>query len=179
MPEDKNLTQNELKKYLSYDKNTSILIRLIGQIRWINKEAGWINDQGYRLINVKKSKYRAHRLAFLYVEGYLPEHEVDHINKIRDDNRWCNLRHTTHKCNLRNTKVQIDNKTGVTGVYLPKNGNLWIAAITVDSKRIHIGCFNKFSDAVMARWEAENKYNFIKCQSDSSAYNYLKGNGLL
>lgn len=54
--------------------------------------AGYINSEGYRVINIDGTEYFAHDLAFLYMTGDFPKGEVEHINRKRDDDRWCNLK---------------------------------------------------------------------------------------
>lgn len=50
------------------------------------------------------------------------------------------------------------NTSGVTGVSFNKKSDKWEAYIGIDNKRIHLGKFNDFEDAVSARKEAEEKY---------------------
>src|SRR4029077_7435541 len=44
-----------------------------------------------------------HRLAFLWVNGEWPREEVDHVNRVKDDNRWANLREATRSENTVNS----------------------------------------------------------------------------
>jgi hypothetical protein len=96
------LTQERLKEVLRYDPNTGIFVNL--QSRG-NKKAGSIagtrDKDGYIVIRIDRLPYRAHRLAFLYMEGYMPV-EVDHDNRVRDDNRWDNLFDASRQENMRN-----------------------------------------------------------------------------
>jgi hypothetical protein len=46
--------------------------------------------------------YGAARLAWLYVHGEWPKNQIDHINRLRDDNRLVNLRDVTHTENCNN-----------------------------------------------------------------------------
>lgn len=112
------------------------------------------------------------------MDGYLPENDVDHINRIRNDNRWGNLRHVSRQCNNRNVGLRKCNKTGVTGVNSAYNG-LWKSDICVNRHHIGLGLFSDFNYAVKARWDAEVKYDFPACNSTSPAYLYLKENNLL
>ena len=86
--------------------------------------------------------------------------ETDHIhgNKSRNDNRKLNLRISTHSQNLKNMSLSKANKSGVTGVCWYARKNKWISYITVDGKRIHLGYFEDFDEAVEVRREAEYKY---------------------
>ena len=50
------------------------------------------------------------------------------------------------------------NKSEVNGVSFRKARNVWVVVIFSNHKRIHLGEFKKFEDAVMARLKAEDKY---------------------
>lgn len=87
------ITQEELKEYLHYDPLTGDFNWTIGKRGLkVNSKAGSMNDQGYVIIRINNIRYRAHRLAWLYVYGHFPINEIDHINGVRSDNRIENLR---------------------------------------------------------------------------------------
>lgn len=176
----KKLTQSKLKEILSYNPCTGIFTWKEHRGRVSKGEvAGCKEHHGYIVILIDKASYKAHRLAFLYMEGYTPENQVDHIDRDRSNNKWDNLRHVSVQCNVRNSGVKINNKSGVTGVTLDKKGMKWISFIGLNGKTIRIGRFEKFKDAVRSRWEAEKQYNFPGCNTTSSAYEYLKNNELI
>jgi len=56
--------------------------------------------------------YSLHRIIWLYVTSKFPPHEIDHINGIKNDNRWKNLRLATHKENTANRGAQANNTSG-------------------------------------------------------------------
>jgi len=98
------LTQAELHQYLNYDPQTGIFtwkVKLSDKIN-IGQKTGCKNNRGYLLIKINKKLYRAHRLAWLYVYGYFPKFTIDHINRIKTDNRIENLRDVTIQENLKN-----------------------------------------------------------------------------
>ena len=59
---------------------------------------------GYRIVRIRGKLYRVHRLV---VEAFIPNSEnkptVDHINRIKDDNRVCNLRWASYKEQIANS----------------------------------------------------------------------------
>ncbi|WP_300396327.1 HNH endonuclease [Henriciella sp.] len=119
-----------------------------------------ISDDGYHLGLVFNKAYKAHRVIFCMMTGDWPEHEVDHINGNRTDNRWANLRSVTKADNRKNSKLQANNKSGHPGVYHDKRNGRWIAFIQVNCRRQHIGSFPNKTDAIKARKGAEHRHNF-------------------
>lgn len=111
------LTCNELRHLLSYSPET-------GDFTWINPPvpskvkigdiAGTAMPDGYRSITIKTKMHKAHRLAWLYMTGEWPQKKMDHINRVRDDNRWANLRLATYSQNTANRSGH--NKHGLKGV---------------------------------------------------------------
>ena len=77
--------------------------------------------------------------------GKWPEHQIDHINGIKDDNRFCNLREATNSQNNANKKKTIKNVSGYKGVY--KDGNRWRSQIEINGKKIHIGRYETPEEA--------------------------------
>ena len=106
----KNITPD--KEYLCeifhYDEHT-------GRLTWrkptsprakVGDEVGYTSQRGYRVTKVMNGRYRVHRLIYKMMTGEEPD-EVDHINNIKDDNRWLNLRSVTRQENQLN---RIDSK---------------------------------------------------------------------
>lgn len=154
------LTQKELKALLHYNPSTGVFTRIKRTSNKINVGdiAGYKNDNGYVLIGLKGIARRAHRLAWLYMTGSWPKYEIDHINHIRSDNRFINLREVTHQENAKNTPLRKDNISGVTGVYWVRDK--WMARINIKPKYISLGCFADKFEAICARKSAEIKYGF-------------------
>jgi len=155
------LTRETLRELLTYDLNTGVFMWAKGRygVR-LEKPAGEApHHSGYSFISILNRKYAKHRLAFLYVLGWMPE-QVDHINHIRDDNRWINLRQSHKSDNLRNKSLYKNNKSGFVGVCYEKSSGKWRAHIRVDGKRICLGRHKDKSSAIAARIEADIKYNF-------------------
>lgn len=174
------ITQELLHKILNYDQYAGIFTWKKGRQRIsVGDVAGSLKKSGYVDIWIDQKQYRAHRLAWLYTYGYLPEHEIDHKNRIKDNNWISNLRESTRLCNVRNIGISIRNKSGVIGVHFGKGLRPWKSQIGVNRKIIHIGGFPEFSEAAKARWQSEKKHNFPNCNTTSSAYQWLKSNGMI
>ena len=168
------LTCELLKEILHYDPISGKFhwLKMLSNRSPVGSECTRMS-KGYINIRIGTRNYQANRLAWLYMEGYWPEHEIDHINRDRADNRWCNLRHVTHRCNSTNIPVKSNNKTGITGVSLHATGYV------VKIAKEYVGFYKSFTVAVKARWDAEVRYGFKNCQTTSSAYLYLKDKGLI
>lgn len=174
----KELTQAELKRQLHYNPCTGIFTWIINKAP--NISVGRIADcksgNGYIEIRVNGRTYRAHRLAWLYEYGYFPEHGLDHIWKMnRDnkiDNRIKNLREASKSCNAINSKLNSRNTSGVPGVRFRKDRNKWESYIKKNKKTIRLGHFNTKIGSVIARRDAEIKYEFT-CDSFSYAQNFI------
>lgn len=177
------ITVDRLKELLHYDPET-------GVFTWVGKSskmshnvivgglAGSINGDGYLSIGIDGKRYQTHRLAFLYMEGYIPENFVDHINRDRSDNRWCNLREVSNTCNVQNSNNRKDNTSGVKGVSWFSPRNTWVARITYKGKRKPVKYTKDFIEAVCYRLAAEQCYDWNGCYGDSSAFQYLRKVGV-
>ena len=109
--------------------------------------------------------------------GYIPENQVDHIDRNRLNNKWSNLREVSNRCNLQNCNLSKNNTSGVNGVYWNKKLNKWRSLITVNKKHKHLGFFEDFDDAVRARYNEEVNNPEWTCSIDSSALKYLQEKG--
>lgn len=108
------------------------------------------------------ARYRAHRLAFLFMTGKWPPKDkiVDHKDGDDGNNKWSNLRLVTRRQNNCNRHhLRSDNKSGANGVSWSIVGKGWTARVTVNTKVIHLGYYGEdLEAAIKARREAELKY---------------------
>jgi hypothetical protein len=145
------LTQESLKEVLSYDSETGIFIRLLKTYNRVKvgDVMGTLTSDGYYLICINSKLYKSHRLAWLYMTGSMPKHQIDHINGIRSDNRFCNLREATNAGNGQNRiKCHSNNKsTGLLGSHFDKRKNKFMAKIQINYKFKFLGYFNTAEEA--------------------------------
>ena len=136
------------KELLSYNPDTGIFTYLqkAGR-RSVGKQAGSISEKGYRAISIDKTRYYAHRLAWLFETGKWPEKTIDHINGSRDDNRIANLRNVSMQENMHNLHGAKSNKHKVSGVHFRKQNNKFVARIRINKKSIHLGSFETAEEA--------------------------------
>ena len=135
------ITPERLREVLQYDAET-------GEFTWKvscrnsckpGRVAGRIH-KGYRQICVGRRLYFAHRLAWLYQTGEWPKHQIDHINGVSSDNRFCNLREATNRQNQRNRRQLQSNTSGFKGVTRTKGGR-WQAQIGANGRSNYLGLF--------------------------------------
>jgi hypothetical protein len=151
-------TYRRVNKLLAYDPHTGILTWRIARSRWHvpGDIAGSLGGDGYCTIMVDGKAYKAHRLAWLLHTGKWPKQQLDHINRVKDDNRIKNLREVSQAQNKINSNLYRNNKSGYRGVYFHKLTGTWAAGITKDGKS---RCLGRFATAEQAskRYEIELK----------------------
>ena len=118
--------------------------------RWAGMAAGSLYSNGYRVVRIDGRDYKAHRIIWLCVRGEWPIAQIDHINGIRDDNRYANLREATNAENQHNSKRRADNTSGVKGVHWSKSKRKWRAEIQHKGKRYRVGYFDSKAEAAAA-----------------------------
>jgi hypothetical protein len=79
--------------------------------------------------------------------GFPKNKQIDHIDHNRLDNRKCNLRLCTNQENSRNKGLNLNNTSGVKGVYFDKQLKKWRARITINYKSVHLGIFDDLEEA--------------------------------
>ena len=107
-----------VRECLSYDRETGIFTWIkTSRTDLIGTVAGRLDSRGYRQIYIGGRRYMAQQLAWLFVYGTLPKcKDIDHENRIRDDNWIANLRSATRAENISNSALRKDNTTGARGV---------------------------------------------------------------
>lgn len=147
------LRQNRLKELLYYNLSSGDFVWLVSASNAIKvgSQAGSPDKDGYIIIQIDGKKYKAHRLAWLYVHGTWPENEIDHENTIKHHNQISNLRPATHAENLANTPHRAVNKLKVKNIHYVARTNRYILQMMLDGKKKHLGCFRTLEEAVTKR----------------------------
>lgn len=109
----------------------------------------YVDNKGYvRTASRKYNRVLLHRFLLN------TNHQVDHANRIKTDNRMSNLRIcSSHENNCN--RVYKNTKSGVQGVWIvTKNGKQrYRATIHKDGKRISLGYFDSLDEAKKVRQE--------------------------
>lgn len=155
------LTYERMVRFLSYDPATGAFTSLInrGPIK-IGQVVGGVNVQGYIQIQIDGIIYYGHRLAWLYMTGEWPKDTIDHINGVRHDNRFENLRDVEPSGNAQNQRrPRKDNETGLLGVSKHSQMDKWVARIKIGSMYQHLGCFDTPEEAHDAYLAAKREHH--------------------
>jgi len=150
------ITPEYLRTVFTYNKKTGKILRK-------GKSCGSLcKTHGYRQVKIHQKRVPEHRLAYMLVTGKeIPKGMViDHVNRIKHDNRWCNLKLTTQAENNKNKSVSVHNTSGTVGVSYVKKSNKWKAVINVNGKHTWLGSFTSKEDAVKCRLDAEKLYGY-------------------
>lgn len=138
------LTAERLREVLIYDPETGVFtwrVRM-GSRAMRGSRAGSRANHGYWLIRVYWRGYPAARLAWLYMTGAWPSATIDHINRVRDDDRFANLREATRQEQHGNKDLYARNTSGVRGVNRNKRTGRWRAHIGTNGRMRHLGFFD-------------------------------------
>lgn len=147
------LTQERLKELLHYDPETGVFTWMsrVARCVKIGSVAGTRgHSSGYTYIQITGRLYFAHRLAYLYMTGIWPRAEIDHVNGLKSDNRWANLREATRSENMRNGGPRVNNKLGIKGVYFHKRDMKFVASIRLNDNLHSLGYFDTPEEAAHA-----------------------------
>lgn len=168
----KALRENSLNKYMFTENECIIIANNTGHEFYIDiedyekiKNYPWYETQrGYLATSINKKTIFLHQFIMGTVNSTEKNIVVDHIyhdsNGLNGyyDNRKSSLRITTQMNNTFNRTISSSNTSGKKGVSWSKSEGKWKAYISYNHKRIHLGTFIKYEDAVKAREEAEDKY---------------------
>lgn len=146
------ITLEKLQSLLQYDKDTGEFYwkynpakQISWNTRYAGKLAGGLNTQGYWVIRIDNILYRAHHLAWVYVQGYWTKYELDHIDGNRANNKIANLREATRRENARNMSSHKGSTSKYKGVCW--HSNAWRATIWDGSKQINLGRYKSEEEA--------------------------------
>jgi hypothetical protein len=158
-------TAETLRKLLRYEpengrlfwkaRSPEMFLRLQDCKGWNVKFAGQeafttLNDSGYCRGNVLGQDLRAHRVIWAMMTGTWPQGQLDHINGVRADNRWANLREATCSQNLRNRASRPGASSRYLGVSKRQGERKWRANIVICGRQTHLGFFVEEEEAARA-----------------------------
>lgn len=148
-----------LREVLQYDPETGVLTfkENRGSNKVKGKVAGFVRKDGYHFLSLQKKRYLGHRIIWAMMTGDWPENQIDHIDGVRSNNKWANLRAATPSQNNANHSVRIDSKIGLKGVQIHPDTGKWRARINIAGTTKHLGLFNTPEEAHAAFVAAASK----------------------
>lgn len=157
------MTANQYRAALSrlgYDPETGLFWWTVATRNAVaGKRAGCITRSGSVAIQIDGKQILAHRLAWFFIHGEIPEAMIDHINRDPADNRAANLRKATASENQWNRGLPKNNKSGSKGVSWRARRQKWYAAIAISGKSKYLGSFDTVEAASAAYEAARLKYH--------------------
>lgn len=157
------ITQAQLLKSHYYNPETGLFYKRMkaGQL----KEVGCDNGHGYLRTTIAYRQTLIHQLIWLYMTGTWPNGYIDHIDNVRKNNAWSNLRLGSQGENLQNRKVAMpyNKSTGLLGTAQVRSGK-FTASICLDYKVKHLGTFDTPEEAHQA---------YIKAKRELHSFNTL------
>lgn len=146
------LTAERLRAFVSYDPLTGEFTRLVNTAPMgrMGQAAGSLAKPHNRIeLRVDGKLYKAHRLAWLYMTGEWPRHDIDHVDGDSTNNRWANLRDVDARTNGQNRRrPQKNNKLGLLGVC--QVGDQFLAQIRDADANRNLGLFESAEQAHQA-----------------------------
>lgn len=170
----KSITQAYLKECLHYDPETGIFtwlerprihfrskrVHMWWNSRYSGTRANWVNKDGYIQMRIQRKRWSAHTLAFIYMGQEVPP-RPDHINHVRTDNRWSNLRAACIQSNARNISRPRNTKGPMPGVSF-RDGfwQTYIGNGNNPKEPKYLGHFRDMFEACCARKSAEARLGY-------------------
>ena len=123
-----------------------------------DKHGYWKCSLQNKKTNKRDCKFIHQLVCKTFLERVEGKNQVDHINRIRTDNRLENLRWVNNRENNINTGISNRNTSGVKGVSFCKDRNCWRGYISIEKNKTKSKYFKKKEDAILWRKEMEKKY---------------------
>lgn len=153
-----------LQALLAYDLNTGILTwrprppelfahmstYRLWNARFAGKPAGYLHTSGHINVDIGDQRTFAHRVIWKLMMGEDPPDEIDHRDTNKANNRWGNLRVSTHTQNSQNRALRSDSTSGFRGVGWHKGKGKWRVRIYINGKCKSLGYYDNIEPATAA-----------------------------
>jgi hypothetical protein len=138
---EQDLCEKDKWKGYRYDPETGDLFREFSASGVEKRQVGAKNGHGYLCFGHKGEKYRLSVVAYEMMTGKKLKagQLIDHINGIKTDNRWSNLRLSNYRKNSQNRKIHRDGK--LVGSSFEKKSGKYRSRIKIKDKHHNLGLF--------------------------------------
>lgn len=110
----------------------------------------WYYHTGYAARDIGGRADRTTHFMYNVVLGFPPNARlIDHKDRNRCNNQRLNLRIVSESVNKQNKSMQSNNKSGFRGVVWHNKSSKWMAYISKDGVRYHLGLFHAAEDAAI------------------------------
>ncbi len=149
-PEDSALVK-EFRLWWSYDPITGNFYWIKaprGKRHLVGKIAGTHDNNGYIILRLNRRAYKAHRVAWAFVYGKMPDKDIDHWDQDESNNSFFNLREADDSQNQGNCTRKTNSFTKMRGVY--PSGNKWNVSLVHRGIKYYLGTFDSPDQAQAA-----------------------------
>ena len=159
----KAITAERLRELMDYNPATGLFIWKVARGRGVRPgdEAGYVAKDGRGRIQVEGQPYLRYRLAWLWMTGAWPMHDIDHIDGNPSNDSFANLRDVTNQVNSQNRRIpSIGKRVGkLLGTqYRPfQRKKPWNARIHCGGKGFSLGYFETEEEAHAAYIKAKRE----------------------
>lgn len=129
--------------------------KILQNFKWYVSVEGYVSRNISKKELLDRRSISIHRSILSASVGYV----VDHINGDPLDNRKMNLRACLINENVRNRKLNSDNKSGYKGVSKHRKTGKWQADIRLNNRTKYLGLFASAVEAALAYNSAAKKYH--------------------
>lgn len=147
-------SQERLHELFDYNAETGDLIaktKRTGRGGWEPGDVvGYEDAYGYLKTTVDGRPLMLHRVIWKWVTGQEPPSHLDHVNRVKRDNRWANLREADARLNSANKPPSVVNFSGAKGVSISRYTGEWSASITIRGEARRLGKFVSREEAIEA-----------------------------
>jgi len=114
----------------------------------------------YIVLKIEGESYLAHRLIWKMVTGNDPD-EIDHRDRNKHNNRWGNLRDTSHAVNMRNKPINRLNASGYKHIHWSAKTDRWVVQLSIPGRgQRQVAWTRTLAEAVAARNAAYQKFGY-------------------
>jgi hypothetical protein len=148
----------DFENYLIFEDGVIINTETGKEVKpWVDKTTGYYRTSLSN--NTKVKSYRVHRLiALAYIPNPDNKPHIDHINRIKTDNRIENLRWVTHIENMQNLSKFNTNTSGTPNVYYAKDRDKWFYKKDINGSTHYSPGYDTIEEAI----EYKHTFEFLE-----------------